>query len=194
MRPGNVPTERVGPVIERLVRERWPHGGGLQVLAEKVGCDVTAIESIIEQTNPGCSFDLADSLLCALGPGIRAWRGELEDVYYGAGFIETCALPGCGKQFPERQRGPKKRYCSERCQRAGKHVRRHGTPGMRYRARGRCLKGHLLTDENTYKSKGKVACKRCARERARAACVDPEARERKLASARRRYHARKAAA
>lgn len=197
MRAGHVPTSRIGPVLERLIKDRWPQGGGISVLADKVNCDPSAIETIIEQQYPGVSFDLADNLLCAVGPGIRAWRGELEDVYYGTTFVEKCALPGCGKVFSEWQRGDtgaRKRYCSELCQRAGKNVRRHGHSGMRYRQKGRCLKGHLLTDDNTYKSNGKVSCKRCAKDRDHAHYEDPEARERKLASARRRYHARKAAA
>ena len=98
MRAGHVPTERIAPVLTLLIRESWPHGGGMDVLAEKVGCDPEAIAGIIHRENPGVTFDLADRLICALGRW-DMWHGELEDIY-PIKFMETCALPSCGKQFP----------------------------------------------------------------------------------------------
>lgn len=145
MKPGNIPTAIIGPIIERLARERWPHSG-YEILAEKVGCDESAIRGAIEQVYEGISFDFADRLFCALGPGVRMWRTpELSDIYYGVKFVETCALPGCGKQFPEKVSGARrKRYCSRRCQDLGRQIGR-GATGERLRQKGKCLRGHKMT-------------------------------------------------
>jgi hypothetical protein len=165
VRAGNVPTARVAPVLERLILERWPNGGGIDVLAEKVDCDASTIEGIVAQEYPGVAFDLADSLLCALGPGIRAWRGELEDVYYGVEFVSTCALPSCGKTFAETGRGGRRLYCSRKCRNLNAMVRDGRATGERLRAKKRCLKGHRLTPDNVVQGN---RCRACRRERDRA--------------------------
>lgn len=157
MRAGNVPTAEVGPVLERLIHERWPDGGGHDVLAEKAGCDLSAIATIIEQQHPGVSFDLADRLFCALGQPME--HVGLADVYHAVKFVETCALPGCGRQFSEYHRGGKpKRYCSRKCQDLGRQVKNgRKATGMRLRQRGKCLKGHRMNSEDRQ-------CRICRRE------------------------------
>lgn len=147
MKPGNVPTAVVGPVIEELVRERWPHSG-YEVLAEKVGCHVDSIDAIVRQESPGAEFDLVDKILCALGrPDM--WIGALADIY-PTKFMETCALHSCNKKFPERFGGrTRKRYCSPRCSTLGNAVARGEATGKRLRQKGYCLKGHKMTPENT---------------------------------------------
>lgn len=166
MRAGHVPTSRIGPVLERLVRERWPHGGGIQVLADKAGCDETAIETIIRQENPGCAFDLADALLCGAG-GQGAWWGELRDVYYGIEFVETCALPSCGKTFAESLRsGKRKRFCNDNCRSLYHKMQAGLATGHRHVQRGRCFKGHKMTPENTMLNRqpdgsAKKQCRAC---------------------------------
>lgn len=100
MKPGSVPTARVGPIIGELVAERWPHGGGFEVLGEKVGCDSSAIEAIVRQDNLGVKFDLADRVLCALGrPDI--WQGQLADLYHSVSLVdrEDAPLPTDGGEF-----------------------------------------------------------------------------------------------
>jgi hypothetical protein len=159
VKTGNVPTERIAPILYTLIRERWPHGGGLEVLSEKVGCDATAIAGIIDKQNEGVAFDLADRLLCALGRW-DIWHGELEDIY-PTKFIETCALPSCNKTFPERRSGPHiKRYCSYRCMDLGRQVKAGRATGERLRQRGYCLKGHKLNGQRQC-----VICRREQRKR-----------------------------
>jgi len=164
LKPGNVPTAIIGPKLAMLVRDRWPHGGGIVVLAEKVGCDPSAIEAVIEQINPGVSFDLADKMFCALGRPME--DVGLADLYWSVEFRETCALHSCGKVFPEMERGSIKRYCSQKCRKLDDDIRRGRANGHRYRQKNRCLKGHLLTPENTVTfSAGNRTCRKCRRER-----------------------------
>ena len=148
MKPGNVSTAIIGPKLAMLIRDRWPHGGGIVVLAEKVGCDPSAIEAVIEQINSGVSFDLADKMFCALGRPME--DVGLGDIYWSVGFRETCALHSCGKTFPERSNGrTRKRYCSSRCATLGNAVAQGRATGDRLRGKGKCLKGHAFTKENT---------------------------------------------
>jgi len=192
---GNVPTDRVGPVIALLVRERWPHGGGYEVLAEKVGCDQSAIASIVLQDNAGTEFDLVDNLLCALGRW-DMWHGELADIY-PTKFLETCALPSCNRKFPERGGGQKrKQCCSRKCSNLLTQMKLGRRTGDRFVQRGYCLKGHKLTGDNLYISpkSGQRVCQECRREAKRAWLLDPvkrakqnehnrKYRERRLATA-----------
>lgn len=187
IKPGNVPTARVGPILDALIRERWPYGGGHEILAEKVGCEQSTIAQIIEQKWEGVEFDLADSLLCALGRW-DIWHGALEDIY-PTKFWSTCELPGCDRKFPEYQRGvgtPVKRFCSRSHTNQGWGVRSGKRPGHRYRQRNRCNKGHILTPENTIvrrradRDEVMRNCKKCER---------ANSRERQ-----KRYRARKRAA
>lgn len=193
MKPGHVPTARIGPVLERLIAERWPDGGGDGVLAEMVGCDRSAIRFITDQKYPGVSFDFADRLLCALGPGIRVWRSELEDVYYGVEFRETCASPICDKQFHEKVvRASTKQYCSKKCSVQAWKIEHGSLTGNRIK--NRCFKGHAFTPENTIvRPDGRRLCRTCERDRRREKMQDPAYRARQ-----RRYErecrARKAAA
>lgn len=148
MKPGNISTALIAPTLAMLIRDRWPQGGGIGVLAEKVDCDASTIEGIVAQDNPGVSFDLADRLFCALGRPME--DVGLGDVYWSAEFRETCALHSCNKTFPERFNGPtRKRYCSSRCATLGNAVARGRATGDRLRGKGKCLKGHDLTPENT---------------------------------------------
>ena len=109
MKPGSIPTETVAPKLAMLIRDRWPHGGGLDVLAEKVGCDVSALEGVLAQDSPGVAFDLADALFCALGRpmedvglGDIYWafdlEGEASRDYIPKGHLR-CQRTGCGKIF-----------------------------------------------------------------------------------------------
>lgn len=92
VKAGNVPTDRVGPLIKELVEERWPEWrrgfeepGGLEILAEKIGCTPDAIDNIIRQAWPGAQFNLVDRIFCALGrPDL--WWGVLNDVYLAVDF------------------------------------------------------------------------------------------------------------
>lgn len=168
MKPGSVPTARIAPILGELIRERWPHGGGCGVLAEKVGCDASTVEGVVAQDYPGVPFDLADALLVGLGRW-DIWHGVLADIYPTT-FMERCAAPGCNKQFPEYHRGGKpKRTCSPRCKSRLESVKlgRVKSPGAR--VMGRCNRGHRLTPENTKISKdtGFRRCRTCARERDR---------------------------
>lgn len=174
-----------------LIRERWPHGGGIDVLAEKVGCDWGTIAGIIDQDNPGVSFDLADKLISTGLGRWDIWHGALADIY-PTKFMETCALPGCGKTFPEYHRGPfRKRYCSKKHQRASRWSCHH-------RVR-RCRKGlHKMTPENTYilRNNGREykQCRACKLEYQRTRYhTSPRARE-MMRKNLRAYRARKAAA
>lgn len=148
MRAGHIPTAEVGPILERLIRERWPHGGGYGVLAEKAGCDQSAIEGIAEQIYEGVSFDLADKLFCALGQPME--HVGLADLYWSATFTETCALHSCNRSFREKFNGrTRKRYCSPRCATLANAVKQGRATGDRLREKGMCLKGHRMTPENT---------------------------------------------
>lgn len=191
MRAGSVPTARIGPIIERLVRERWPYGNGQEVLAEKIGCDESAIWNVVNQTNPGTSFDLADQLLCALGRW-DMWHGELADIY-PTKFIETCRNPMCNKKFPERGNGRRKRlYCGRKCRQLHHLIKQGKATGMK--AAGRCHRGHRLTQDNILKRPdGKRECRECstANRRHRYA-TDPSYRAR-AAESRRRWAAKRAA-
>lgn len=149
MRAGYVPTDRVGPVLDSLIKDRWPHGDGQNVLADKVGCDESAIGAIRGQVWPGVKFDLADKLFCALGrPDI--WWGVLNDVYYAVTFVHTCELPGCSKTFPEKVMGDKrKRYCCRAHSGAGQNIKSGDQTG--HQRLGVCRKGlHKMTEANTY--------------------------------------------
>ena len=168
MKPGNVPTSRIGPLLGDLIRDRWPHNGGIEVLAEKVGCDWTAIEGIIKGVHEGVSFDLADKLFCALGR-VDVWQGQLSDVYSKVRFMQTCAVPSCCKTFPEQKVGGfVKKYCSPRCATLAHGIREGRCSGERLRQKNKCLKGHKLTPENTYLTKRKDrierSCRTCQRE------------------------------
>ena len=192
MKPGNVSTAIIGPKLAMLIRDRWPHGGGIVVLAEKVGCDPSAIESVIEQTNPGVSFDLADKMFCALGRPME--DVGLGDIYWSVEFRETCSVPSCGNQFPEQQVADKvKKTCSPRCGALYAQVKRGRCSGERLRQKGRCLRGHKMEGENVYISpkSGKRVCVACRRESQR------EWKRKQRADYRvesdRRYYAKKAA-
>lgn len=149
MKQGHVPTARLAPIIELLMKERWPHVDACDELGLKAGCDKSTIRRIIEQRNPGVSFDLADSLLCALGRA-DLWWGELNDIYKDLRFHETCALPSCGRTFPESDRsGKPKRFCSDNCRSLYHKTSAGKATGNRYVQRGRCFKGHKVTPENT---------------------------------------------
>lgn len=200
MRAGNVPTARVGPIIGELARERWPQGG-YEVLAEKVGCDESAIRVIIEQRCPGVEFDLADSIITALGRW-DMWHGVLADIY-PTKFYETCALHSCNRRFPEKFNGrTRKRYCSPRCATLANAVRRGEATGDRLRQKGYCLNGHKMTPENTIKkwrkrdNKWEHQCRECKRksqrEWMRRKRQDPAFRERAVEKTR-QWRARVAA-
>lgn len=149
MKAGSIPTSRVSQVISDLVTDRWPHGGGVEVLAEKVGCDWSAIDNIIKQEYEGVSFDLVDKILCGLGR-VDLWQGELVDVYSSVWFVETCGLHSCGKTFPESLRsGKRKRFCSDLCRSLHHHTAAGKATGHRHVQRGRCFKGHKMTLENS---------------------------------------------
>ena len=149
MKPGNVPTARIAPLLATFIAERWPDTDGFEILAEKVGCHQDAIRQIIYQRHEGCEFDLVDKLFCALGR-VDVWQGALKDIYDSVSFVQTCSLPSCMKTFPERARnGCRQRYCSARCRVLHSNVRRGRGTGQRLRQKNRCLKGHLFTPENT---------------------------------------------
>lgn len=201
MRPGNVPTSVVGPVIATLIEDRWParlrpdaEEYGTTILAEKVGCHIDSIDAIVRQVNPGAEFDLVDKILCALGrPDM--WIGQLADIY-PTKFVETCALHSCNKKFPERFGGrTRKRYCSPRCSTLGNAVARGEATGARLRQKGYCLKGHKMTPENTITKwrerdqKFEQQCRECKRatqrEWMRKKRADPEFRQRAVERTRR---------
>lgn len=178
MKPGNVPTSRLGPIIGDLVKDRWPHGGGYGVLAEKVGCDQSAIEGIVDQEYAGCEFDLADGLLCSLGR-VDIWQGELSDVYSSVSIPETCERLGCSLKFhPKKQGGVKRRrFCSRQCRqmdwlaRAGQI---NDTPKRNLKVR--CRGGHFRTSENTNPRGQCLTCINVA-QRHRHTLLTPEQRE-----------------
>lgn len=176
MKPGNVPTTRVAPILESLINDRWPYSdddvlavgdlaSSYAILADKAGCDPTTITKIIAQKYEGVDFDLADRLFCALGrPDV--WRGELLDVYEGMQILERCAHPDCSVCFaPPLHGGRRKRYCSQSCADSGrrglrriKHFR--GRAQLKHSAK--CRNGHLRTPENTiHLQSGRIRCRVC---------------------------------
>lgn len=185
MKPGSVPTARVGPIIGALVEERWParlrpdnEDGGYDILAEKVGCHRDAIYFIVEQRYEYVGFDLADKLLCALGRW-DMWHGELEDIY-PTKFKETCAAPGCSRQFWEYHRGGKpKRTCSKRCRARLDSVQLGRVRAGGARVMGRCNEGHRFTPDNTLWSGGYRRCRICASKAHAARMMNPEYREKR---------------
>lgn len=192
MKPGSVPTSRVGPILDRLIKKRWPYSeedveasqgelsSGQVILAEKVGCDPTSIANIVAQKHETVDFDLADRLFCALGyPGV--WRGELLDVYEDLGLLERCAHPNCSVQFtPPSHGGRRKRYCSQSCANSGRRGNRRikHFKGKAQKAHSiKCRNGHLRTPESTITLKsGRIRCRICNN-----------------ATSNRGYHAKKAA-
>jgi hypothetical protein len=204
MKAGYVPTERVGPIISMLVRDRWPDGNGPTVLAEMAGCDEAFVRAVCTQLRESAEFDLVDRLLCALGrPDI--WWGELGDVYYELRFLHTCELPSCNKKFLERGAGhTRKRYCSSKCATLMHAVRDERATGERRRQRGLCIRGHKLTAENTIVKERERdgrpyterQCRECKRETQRnwmrKKRENPEFAEKKR-EANRRWRARQAA-
>jgi hypothetical protein len=168
VKAGNIPTAAIAEKLDMLIRDRWPHGNGLTILAEKLGCDESTIRIVLEQRHPGTSFDFVDRLFCALGRPME--DVGLGDVYWNVGFVETCALHSCGKTFPERFNGrTRKRYCSSRCSSLGNAVARGEATGDRLRLKGKCLKGHDMTPENTITKwrerdqKYEYQCRECKR-------------------------------
>lgn len=185
-----VPIDEIGPVIRELVAERWPHTYGYDVLAEKIGCDESAIYSVARVENDMADFDLVDKILCALGRW-DMWHGRFAHIY-PTKFLEKCASPACNKMFPERKNGDRvKRYCSKRCLKLGQSIRRGKGTGLR--ARGYCNKGHKLTPENSIPSGGYRRCRICTHEKHAERMKDPAYREyRRLKSQRTRERARAA--
>lgn len=193
MKPGSVPTARVAPILRALIKDRWPYSredvfsvsdlvGGYTVLADKVDCDPTTIERIVEQKNEGVDFDLVDRLFCALGrPDV--WRGELLDVYQEMEFVQRCALHSCSKTFPEKWNARRKLYCSVNCRTLAAHVARGSRPGDRFLAKGYCQSGrHKMTPENTRThSDGSRYCRECDREKKSARNARYNAKRRALA-------------
>lgn len=193
MRAGHVPTSRIGPVVDELIRERWPHGGGYTILAEKVGCEQSTIEGLVEQVSPGMSFDLVDRILVGLGRW-DMWHGVLADIYPTT-FMETCANPVCARTFPERQIGParRKKFCSKRCKDLEEKIRKGKATGVR--RRGVCNRGHRLTPDNVWiKPHGARQCKQCSYERRNERMENPEYRAKVLKYHSDRHKIRKAAA
>lgn len=83
MKSSLIPIDEIGPVIGELIMERWPHGDGYEVLAEKVGCDPSTIYNVVLVERDSADFNLIDELLCALGR-VDMWRGKFSSVYYKA--------------------------------------------------------------------------------------------------------------
>lgn len=191
MRAGYVPIDEIGPTIRELIKERWPHGSGYEVLAEKIGCDESAIYSIGMVENPNADFDLVDRIFCGLGRQ-DMWWGRFLDIYLSVEFRATCAAPGCSKRFAESKRGVLKLYCSRRCKAAASNVRRGlGSGNTR---KGLCRKGlHRITGDNIVVQNGRRTCRECRRERHRRWATerrkDPAWRENRN-EAQRRWRAR----
>lgn len=172
VRPGNVPTARVGPIMAELIADRWPERQcpngeewRISILAEKIGCHYDSIDNITRQVHPGAGFDLVDRLFCALGrPDV--WWGILADIYPTT-FWETCALSSCGKRFPESRRsGKRKRFCSDNCRSLYWKTQTGEATGLRMVQRGKCFKGHKMTPENTLRNRQpdgsyKKQCRKC---------------------------------
>lgn len=201
---GQVPTARVAPIIALLIRERWPQGGGYEVLAEKVGCDEGAVRGIAEQRSDGAEFNLVDQILCSLGrPDF--WWGELADIYYNLdlkgnprGYVpkgyRRCERRGCGELFQPNPRAPKvgkkvQRFCCTTCAKIDSQHRLQGTkvvygPGRRLQ-RMACKRGiHDFTPENTYTyPDGRIACRTCLREKNRKYAARKRARLKEAALA-----------
>jgi hypothetical protein len=155
----------VGPLVARLVEERWPDAGGYEVLGEKVGCHPDTVEGIIKQHNPGVDFDLADKLLAALG------RPDL--CPYPESFWQTCDSPLCSRRFREWRRWDRaKRYCSKRCAVQAWKIAHGVLTGNRLR--NRCFRGHEFTPENTIvRPNGSRLCRTCRNARRRERMCDP---------------------
>lgn len=192
MKAGNVATAEVGPILERLVRERWPHDNGCEMLSQTVGCDESAVRSVMEQRHEGVAFDFADRLFCALGQPME--HVGLADTFWTVEFRETCALHSCSHTFKERFNGPtRKRYCSPRCATLGNAVKQGRATGERLRQKGMCLKGHRMTPENTIvkerNGRAEYQCRECKRtkqrEWLRKKKLDPAFREKALEATRR---------
>lgn len=98
----SVPTETFGPILARLIADRFADDpeSGIAITAEKAGCDWTTVANIITQKRETCDFNTADELLCALGQP-QLWRTEpLSDVYFNIDLSKTvCANPGCTVEF-----------------------------------------------------------------------------------------------
>jgi hypothetical protein len=165
---GNVPTDRVGPIIAQLVAERWPkrqhpdgEEWGLSILAEKIDCSEDAIDNIIRGGQPGAEFDLVDQIFCALGRPDILDTGVLSDVYWSVDLTRRrCAAPGCSRTFRERipgRGGSKRVYCSSGCK-SNHHRWLNGAVRGGIKQKERCRRGHLLTPENRYKD---GRCKTC---------------------------------
>lgn len=203
MRAGHVPLERIAPVVSRLIAERWPEGNGYSMLAEKIGCDESIVRRIADppEDKDSVEFDVVDKILCALGPGVFAWLGELRDIYESVKFMETCALPSCNRKFRERFNGrTRKIYCSSRCSSLGNAVARGDATGERLRQKGMCLKGHKMTEANTIikERNGSIErqCRTCKRSTQREwmrkkRSEEPGFREKKI-EAQRRWRAKQA--
>lgn len=183
MKPGSVPTARVAPILETLIKDRWPYSSedvlscsdlaaGCTVLADKVGCDPTTIVKIVEEKYEGADFDLVDKLFCALGrPDV--WRGKLLDVYEVVDLARRkCACPGCDRGFQpgiDTLGRPKHTiYCSTACKHAawkiahGKHTKRMSA--SKRDTRHWCRNGH---DKRVVGLDKRGTCKQCLRDRSR---------------------------
>ena len=180
MKPGNISTASIAPTLAMLIRDRWPHGNGVVILAEKVSCDESAIRLVLEQRNPGVSFDFADRLFCAVGRPME--DVGLADVYYAANLtMRECASPLCAKLFREKKvRANVKRYCSRACAMRAWKLESGQLTGNRLK--DRCFRGHKFTPENTaIRPNGKRLCRACAKDRRRLRMQDPEYRARQRA-------------
>lgn len=179
MKPGRVPTTRIAPILETLIKDRWPYSDedadssgiptGQAVLSGKVGCDTTTIAKIIAQENAGVDFDLADRLFCALGrPDV--WRGELLDLYEGMTILEKCRRDGCSVSYVPRMGGPSgfQRYCSRRCrQMANLKAVGKVKDATKRNLKTSCRNGHKRTPENTANDGACRICDRAAQKRKR---------------------------
>lgn len=186
----SIPVDEIAPVIGMLVKERWPNSYGYDILAEKVGCDPTAIEQLVRGIRTSADFNLIDQTLCSLGrPDL--WWGIFSHIYYeadlshdlGGDYIPKghlrCQRVGCGQVFKPHKKAPKSgpnapKFCSSKCTDAAFRMRKRGGyqrgaygPGMNLR-RMACHKGHDFTPENTgTRANGKRYCVECNRERQR---------------------------
>lgn len=211
MKVGNVPTPVVGPVIERLVKERWPHMrqgdtmnqdlDGYAILAEKVGCHRDTIDAIVRQSNEGADFNLVDQIFCSLGrPDL--WWGQLSDIYWDVDMTTVvCRRDGCKVSFvprPGGRNGPESRqmYCSRKCRHMDWKVRRGIVKdGKKRNLSTHCRRGHPRATTAQIKSGDYTTCALCIRERRAEARArrSPEKIERERAYQRDYYRKRKAA-
>jgi hypothetical protein len=133
MRAGYVPTARIAPLVAELIEDRWPHGNGRDVLAEKIGYDESHLRKLLNQTHAEVDFDFADRVLCALGrPDM--WWGVLGDVYYECDlrtaqernnrFVpETRKCEHCDSEFLAAK--DTRRFCSRECRSKTAWLRKH---------------------------------------------------------------------